>query len=473
VDEAFLMAAPSHHDPGAVETADRGGAAAAAGRGLLLLLIFTTAFMQPAFRIVGFAAVPTDLVFLPLALAFAAAVLLRQAPWPRAKVYWLLAAYFSAMALSALLSGAAGLHMLAKLASQVYLLSLPVIVAGLIRDEDDLGRALRVWLAGTAVVGAVCLLTLFLFYFDPGNRLLDRLLFQFGTLPPGDYPRVRLTFLNANMLCNYLTVSLCILFAAHRLGWVRKTPAAVLLAGTLLAALFTLSPGLGGIFLAAGIWLWLSRKETSPSFARLGLAAGVGAAILFVPAMAFTPILHPTAPFLIHVPGTDLVLAPAGRLMIWMEAVRNFLADPVFGRGIGEEVVVVRYLSPSGHLQRLTDAHNSFLNLAVQCGIVGLAAFLALLAYMARRSLPLSLAGGGMGVARVGLGLALLNGFAYQGLGGSFEDSRHLWVLFGLFLAAVRIERLGSRAAFSRAGGSRLLTGASLSSSNAAKRLGR
>ena len=28
---------------------------------------------------------------------------------------------------------------------------------------------------------------------------------------------------------------------------------------------------------------------------------------------------------------------------------------------------------------------------------------------------------------------------AIQGLGGSFEDARHLWVLFGLLLAAERI----------------------------------
>jgi O-antigen ligase len=439
-----VTAAPGADESDSVESADRGAPVAALARGLLLLLIFSTAFMQPPFRVAGFLAVPTDLVFLPLALTFAAAVLLRQAPWPRAKVYWLLAAYFSAMALSALLSGAMDTHMLAKLASQIYLLSLPVIVAGLIRGEGDLKRALQVWLGGTAFVGAACVLTLILFYFDPGNRLLDRLLFHFGTLPPGHYPRVRLTFLNANMLCNYLTVSLCILFVAHRLGWVRNRAAALLLAGTLLAAVLTISPGLGGIILAIGLWSWLCRKDSAPAFARLGLAAGVAAAILFVAAMTVTPILHPTAPFLIPVPGTDLVLAPAGRLMIWMEAVRNFLVDPFFGRGIGEEVVEVRYLSPSGDFQRLTDAHNTFLNLAVQCGIVGLAAFTALLAYMVRRTLPLSLAAGATSVARVGLGLALLNGFAYHGLGGSFEDSRHLWVLFGLFLAAIRLERLGS-----------------------------
>lgn len=438
------MAALSGGEPASIPAASGGGPLAAAARGLLLLLIFSIPYMQTRFRLAGLTAVPTDFIFLPLALAFAGAVLLRRAPWPRGQVYWLLAAYFASMVLSALVAGAWDLRTLAKLGSQLYLLSLPVIAAGLIRDEDDLRRAMLAWLAATAVVAAVCVLALYLFYFDPGSRLLKRLISTFGTLPPGHYPRLRLTFLNANMLCNYLTVSLCILFAAYRLGWVPKAAALLLLAGILLAALLTISPGLGGIFLAAGAWVWLSRKEASPALARLALAAGAGAATLFAAAMVVTPILHPTAPFLIQVPGTGLVLAPSGRLMIWIEAVRNFAADPFFGRGIGAAAVEVRYASPSGDLQRLTDAHNIFLSLAVQCGMVGLAALLALLAYMARRTLPLSLAGGGMSVARVGLGLALLNGFIYHGLGGAFEDSRHLWVLFGLFLAALRLERLGS-----------------------------
>lgn len=440
------MSALSDGETSPAEPAPSGGSVAAAARGLLFLLIFSTAFMQPRLRMLTFDIVPTDFIFLPLAFAFAAAVLLRQAPWPRERVYWLLAAYFAAMVISALASATTDLRTVAKLSSQAYLLSLPVLVASLIRDEGDFRRALQVWLAGSAVVGAVCVTTLFLFYLDPDNELLPRLLNGFGTLPPGHYPRVRLTFLNANMLCNYLTVSFCILLVARRLGWIRKGAAGLLAAGILLAAMFTISPGLGGILLAAGLWAWLSEKDRSPARARLWLVAGSAAAILFVAAMAVTPIHHPTAPFLIQLPGTDLVLAPAGRLMIWTDAVGNFLADPLFGRGIGERAVSVRYLSPSGQDQHLSDAHNSFLSLAVQCGIVGLAAFLALIGYMARKTLPLRLAGSGKGVARLGLGLALLNGFAYQGLGGAFEDSRHLWLLFGLFLAAVKLERPGSEA---------------------------
>jgi O-antigen ligase len=243
------------------------------------------------------------------------------------------------------------------------------------------------------------------------------------------------------MLCNYLTVSLCLLLAALRLRWLPNLPFVALLAGALVAALFTFSPGLAGVVLAIGLWFWLTWRERRPALAGASLLAGLTAAALSIPAMAFTPILHATAPYLIDVPGSGLVLAPSGRLMIWTDAVRSFLADPLIGRGIGQEAVLVRYLDPEGNLQRLTDAHNSFLSIAVQCGIAGLAALAAIVIDSARRTGPLRLLADQSNALRLAIGLAFLNGFAFQGLGGSFEDARHLWVLLGLLLAAERLEK--------------------------------
>jgi O-antigen ligase len=396
--------------------------------------------MQPTVRLFGLQTVATDFLFLGLVIAWLLALAARGVRFVWHPGYWFIALYFAAMLVSLSVSDQPRTS-LVKLATQVYLLSLPVLAATLIRDHADVRRAIRWWLAGTAVVVLVGALTLTFFPLDRDNPLLRYTLFHFGTLPPGDYPRVRLTFLNANMLCNYLTASLLLLLVARRLGWVSAAIFALLLPGILICAVFTISPGLGGIALAVGVWLWLLLRETRRSAARIALAAGLVGALLFIPAMTFTPILHPTAPFLVQVPFVDVTLAPAGRLMIWMDAVRNFAADPFLGRGIGADAVLVRYQDPGGNLQRLTDAHNMFLNIGVQCGIVGLSGLCALIAFAWRRALPFRLMDENRNLLRLAVGFAFLNCLVYHGLGGSFEDARHIWLLFGLLLAADRIER--------------------------------
>ncbi|HEU4705130.1 MAG TPA: hypothetical protein VFS45_05430, partial [Sphingomicrobium sp.] len=77
--------------------------------------------------------------------------------------------------------------------------------------------------------------------------------------------------------------------------------------------------------------------------------------------------------------------------------------------------------------------------------LAGLAALAAIVALGWSRSLPLRIMAEDRNVVRLGLGIAWLSAFAYQGLTGSCEDSRHLWVLFGLLIAANRIETGGTR----------------------------
>jgi len=129
-------------------------------------------------------------------------------------------------------------------------------------------------------------------------------------------------------------------------------------------------------------------------------------------------------------------LAPAGRLLTWLDACRNFVSHPLIGRGIGNDAVSVRYQNPSGFVEHLTDAHNTFLNIAVQAGLIGLGALCVLLWQLLvifrreQRSNAL--------VPTV-LAFFFLDALAYEGLGGSFEDARHLWVLLGLLLAGTMI----------------------------------
>jgi O-antigen ligase len=413
--------------------------AAMFARPLLLALIFSLAFMQPAIGLFGFHAVATDLLYLLLVVAWLVHLALRRVKPVWHPGAWLLVAYFAAMALSLPGADDAGRALL-KLLTQLYLLSLPLLVLSLVRDERDMRRALSWWLGGTAVMVSLGILALVVLLVDPANPWFAWSRFHFGTLPPGEYPRLRLTHLNANMACNYLVASFLLLCAARWCGWISPRNFGLLCTGIVVAALATVSLGLGGLALAIGTWLWLLERRALVG--RLALVAGIAAASVAIVAAAVTPILHSTAPFLIDPPLLDAPLAPSARLMIWLDAARNFAAQPWFGRGLGSDAVLVLYADPSGRLQRLTDAHNVYLSIAVQCGLVGLAALVALIVYAWRRTAPFRLVDSSSAV-RLALGLAFLNGLAYQGFAGSFEDARHLWLLFGLLLASLRIEREG------------------------------
>ena len=51
-----------------------------------------------------------------------------------------------------------------------------------------------------------------------------------------------------------------------------------LLCAMLLTAAFSLTPGLGGLLLALGLWGWLTRRRERPWSARLSLVEGAGTA---------------------------------------------------------------------------------------------------------------------------------------------------------------------------------------------------
>jgi putative inorganic carbon (hco3(-)) transporter len=404
---------------------------------LLLLYVFSLPLMQPPVQLLGLQAAPSDLVFIALAAAWGLALLRGEARLVRDPAWWPLLFYFAAMAIS-LIGAEAAAKGAFKLLTQLYLLGLPVIVLSLVRGEAELKQVLRWWIGATAMLIAMAIITLALFYLDRGNPLLDRALFHFGTLPPGDYPRLRLSFVNGNMLCNYLIVSLMIVVAWTKQGWGSRAAGWLLCGGILLTALFTFSPGLGAIALVSGLALWLVLPSEHRLLRAIALASAIAAALLFILATAVTPILHGTAPYLIRLPPLDLALAPSARLMVWTEAVRNFLAEPLLGRGLGAEAVLVRYQDPSGNLQRLTDAHNSYLSIAVQCGVAGLLGLLLVTLAAARIARPFRFEGA-LSVTAA-LGVAFIGAFAYHGLSGSFEDARHLWLLYGLLVASRRLE---------------------------------
>ena len=403
---------------------------------IFLLLVFSLPFMKPA---VHYPVVLADLLFLLFAAAYGIDLLRGRARLKWRRHWWVLGVYLFALACSVAASLDPRISAF-KMATELYLVGLAAGADLMVEDERDLKRFLLAWLAASAIVALLDVAALAAFPFAPHSALVRYNSFGFGSLPPGSYPRFSATFLNANMMCDYLTVSLLLLVVAIERAWLPRRLGVALLGATVIAALTTISPGLGGVGLAAGLWIWAKRGQVPRWIARLGLTGGLAIATAFILITAFMPIVHSTAPFLIHVPLLDVTLAPTGRVLTWSAAFREFAAHPLLGHGIGVDAVHVYFESPSGG-QHLTDAHNSFLNIAAQCGLVGLAGELLLVWWVFRQSPPWLVTGPNLGMIRLALGLGFLDAFAYQGLSGSFEDARYLWLLLGLFMAAVRLGR--------------------------------
>jgi O-antigen ligase len=386
---------------------------------LLLAQIFAIPLMKPA---VSGQVIAADLLFVLLVVTLGVEALagLRRVRWLPA--YGVLLAYVACLVPS-LLATSDLRASLFKLATEFYLIGLAAVPAFMIDNEASFRRAILAWLATTAFVCLVGILGLLSYVTGLGTALLNYSSFGFGSLPPGDYPRLGLTFL------------------AGKLGYVNRAACWLLIGGIAVASLSTVSPGLGGIALLAAIFTWHNRRGSSPAIAKASIWLGAAVAGMFVAALALTPFAHSTATFVVHLPG-GLTVYPAPRLLIWIAALKQFLAHPLVGIGIGIDPVHVGFASPSGY-EVLTDAHNLFLSIAAQCGLVGLIGLAAIISFVAARTRP---ARGSSGPVCFILGATFLDVFVYQGLGGSFEDTRHIWVLLGLLIAAAQIH-------FSRADG--------------------
>ncbi|MEQ7873273.1 hypothetical protein ABDK56_04625 [Sphingomonas sp. ASV193] len=288
-------------------------------------------------------------------------------------------------------------------------------------------RAARRWLWASAIPAGVGVLALALFVF--GIRL-DYALHPFGTLAPGPYPRLQSTFAFPAMLCTYLTVSVLLLLHARRAGWIGRGKFLTIGGASAITALYCLTPGLGGLALAIGGWLTLSDGRS-----RWWLAGGAAALAGSVVAAALTPVAHPSAHWSIEMLGHPFY--PAVRWLAWSDALRLWAAHPLVGTGLTGGPVSVDYLDPGGAWHNVTDAHDVYLNIAAQTGLVGLAGLALLIGWV-----TVSLRGNGLGAT---LALAWLAAFAAEGLTGSYEDARHLWVLLGLVAAARRSDRLADQ----------------------------
>lgn len=401
---------------------------------IFFVLIFSLGFAQPAILIGGLRSSASDLVYVVACLGLFGLLVTRSERPRLDRSFPFLILYGLALVMSTAFSLSIDRSLL-KLVGELFLISIPVVVIHFVSDRESLRSTLLVWIGASTIVAIISLVTVVLFYIDRTNAWHSLFLHHYGSLPAGNYPRVQSTFFYPAMLASYLNVSISILFGAWMSDWIRGKLFVVLIGLHLFAVVFTFTPGLGGTVLSVGIWVAILLKRKGyflPS--RIATWGAVIGALLFVivSAISFWPIA--TSPFTFDLLGYRL--DPTQRMLTWLGAFETFLQYPVFGKGVGLPVANVYFAPPSGGMQILTDAHNSFLSVAAQAGSIGIAAFLGLILHASRR--------GWTSVAssdwiRFSLFLAFTSGFVYEGLFGSFENARHLWVLIGLAIAASRI----------------------------------
>ncbi|MGE3513024.1 MAG: O-antigen ligase family protein, partial [Vicinamibacterales bacterium] len=212
----------------------------------------------------------------------------------------------------------------------------------------------------------------------------------------------------------------------------RRAWHAVVSAGAWTTALLSLSPGIGGLLLSRGIWEWRRRSKDSPRrvVAGVALAAGIAAAVVFFAAALVDPARADDGRL------TLSAIQPSPRMEMWRRSFHAFTGHPIVGQGIGTGAETFNYIAASGEPQALTDAHNVWLSVAMQSGVLGLAAFIALIACAWRRSSPW--VGDNHRVAGLKLALRCALGATlfFQGLTGSFEEARHIWLVIGLMVCA-------------------------------------
>lgn len=403
--------------------AETGGVSSSEGTFLALLAVLPV--MQPwSVEFHGYTIPPADFLFLVAASAAALSLARGRASLPRSPLFWALAAY--AAALCASMAGSADRpRSVLKLLGSFYLIGLAVLTMLHVQSFGACRRALTAWLAGTVVTVAAAGAGLVLFASGVADPRVNLFLSIHGSLPEGRYPRVMALFLNPNMYCTYMVASLAILITVRHLGWSGRGDLALAVA-IVVAAAFSLSPGLGGLALVIAFWAWSEARVSRPRLAALAIAAGALVAALFLLATIAVPVSGmPLSPW--H-------LRPSSRLLTWIGSFRTFVTHPWFGKGLGLHVVELGYTNASGVDEWLTDAHNTWLSVLAQDGLAGFAAMISIIVVLLRGA-RLSMASPEQ-VLRTGLKVAFVTGFLYQGFSGSFENTRHLWVLIGLLGAS-------------------------------------
>jgi len=255
-----------------------------------LVLVFSLGFMRPNVVLLGSTATATDFVFVGCCVLFAIALVTRQASFRFDRLYIWLGLYVLALILAAAFSIDTA-SSFRRLPAEIYVIALAVLTINIVRGERMLMRTMAVWLVAGSIAGAVSVLNAASFYLGWPNELTAFALHCYGTLPPGNYPRIQGTFEYPSMLCNYLTVALMILVSFRYLGRIGGRMFGLLLAILSIAIFFTLTPGIGAVLAAVALWVYLMSRASgqilTAHLAIIGIVGSIAALILVSSVTAF------------------------------------------------------------------------------------------------------------------------------------------------------------------------------------------
>ncbi|MBS1793926.1 MAG: O-antigen ligase family protein [Acidobacteria bacterium] len=407
-----------------------------AAKWLFLTYIFFLPLVRPFnFYFLGSQVVITDFIFPVFFVLMIGAYLRGQFKIRTDKLHIFIILYGLAHILSVFFSSQPS-RGYAKLPGEFYLFALAFSAFQLFFEQGFIKKITFAWLLGTGVTVLGTLAGFLLFYAGLKTKQDNYFLSHFGSLPAGNYPRLHSLFSNANMMCNYLNVSLMLGLLAFKLNWLRKLPAKLLQSGIWFAAIFTFSTGIGGLILGTCLWFRAFLLKSGKNLSgRLLLVIGSAAAALIFGAALVSPDTGNTDQDF-QIPFVDRKFESSVRVLVWESVIETFKKQPLTGKGTGTDAAFLDYVTLSGDHQILLDAHNNWLNVLGQTGIIGLVSFLLLNFVLIRKcrfglDVPDEISS-----IRLALSCAFITAFVYQGLTGSFEDARHLWILIGLLAGA-------------------------------------
>lgn len=403
-----------------------------------LLLVFSLGFMQPFVYIAAQRISSTDILFLLVTALWVVVLALGKVKLRWHSGYWFLAFYFLAMLMSSVLSQNPRSSFV-KLIGEAYLIGLAVMTFNLVDRGKRMKQVLFAWLAGTLPTILVAFITVVLFYIQPDSWLLEYTTSIFGAVPVMPFPRVTSTFISASMFCNYLNVGVVLLIIMRQKEWIEKRTFWVAICLTVASSISTIAVGLGSIFLAIGLSVWSFNERQTKRIKKIVLFGAVLIASLFIGVSVVALQYHTTAEYSVRLPFVGTTVYPSSRLMVWTESLKTFEANFFFGNGLNQPSCSVLFQNTDGNFSLLTDAHNTYLSVASQNGIVGLLAIVALCGFLLRTGLKQSSESDS--TILTGLTIAFFTSFVYFGLTGSFEDTRHQWVLIGLLLSSSKLGR--------------------------------